>query len=286
MTEKLELLEERFRDTLEETRSAVEGIVENVKGTVDDTVGVVKETVEGAKTTVDTLVENVKGTMDDTATMVKKSFDLNYQVEQRPWVMLGGSVLLGYMLGSWMSRGNSYQREFFNRGYYYDDDTMYATPKKAKTSSESPNFSDSRERTERDFSSDWSRTQTAAYSQPKARRWSTFTDQFQDEWDTLKSIALGTLMGTLRSMVRQHMPSVAPKLEQAINSASEKLGTEPIDVSDEQSQAHGHNSHSQGQQAGTVGNRSTTTASSEATPTNWSGSQTGTGAGSSFGPRR
>ena len=81
MTEKLELLEERVRDTLEETKTAVGDIVESVKGTVDETVDAVKETVDIAKSSVENIVENVKGTMDDTATMVKQSFDLQYQVE-------------------------------------------------------------------------------------------------------------------------------------------------------------------------------------------------------------
>jgi hypothetical protein len=30
---------------------------------------------------------------------VKHTFDLHYQVKQRPWLMFGGSVLVGYMLG-------------------------------------------------------------------------------------------------------------------------------------------------------------------------------------------
>jgi len=106
MNEKLELLEERVRDTLEETKTAVDDIVENVKGTVEVTVDAVKETVDGAKSTVENIVENVKDTMDDTVTKVKRSFDLRYQVEQHPWLMLGGSVIAGSVLASLLHRGN------------------------------------------------------------------------------------------------------------------------------------------------------------------------------------
>jgi hypothetical protein len=30
---------------------------------------------------------------------VKHTFDLHYQVKQRPWLMFGGSLLVGYTLG-------------------------------------------------------------------------------------------------------------------------------------------------------------------------------------------
>jgi len=230
MSEKLELLEERVRGTLEETRSAVEGIVENVKETVDETVGVVKETVEGARSTVDNLVGNVKETMDDTATMVKQSFDLHYQVEQHPWLMVGGSVMVGYLLGSWMYSGSSYQRRYSEREYSLDDDNvLYAAPMENGAS-----FDDLEESVEthgkKDTSNkDQASKKSASHAQP--RPWSNFLGPFQEEWDALKGVALGTLMGTLQTMVRQHMPAVAPKLEKAINSASAKLGAEPIDFS-------------------------------------------------------
>jgi ElaB/YqjD/DUF883 family membrane-anchored ribosome-binding protein len=244
MSEKLELLEERVRDTLEETRSAVEGIVENVKETVDETVGAVKETVEGARSTVDNLVENVKGTMDDTATMVKKSFDLNYQIEQRPWLMVGGAVLVGYFLGSWMYRGSSYQRGYAEREYSSDDNnTLYTAP-----ISDGASFDDLEEsgdtQKNRDASNEYRASMKSA-SHAKPRPWSNFLGPFQEEWDALKGVALGTLMGTLRTMVRQNMPTVAPKLEQAINSASAKLGAEPIDFPSSQDQSLDNKSHTQ-----------------------------------------
>jgi len=264
MSEKLELLEERVRDTLEETRSAVEGIVENVKETVDETVGAVKETVEGARSTVDSLVENVKGTVDDTATMVKKSFDLHYQVEQRPWLMVGGSVLVGYFLGSWMYSGPLYQRGYSDREYSSDDNLLYTAP-----ISDGASFDDLEEsgdtQKNRDASKKY-RTSMKSDSHAKSRPWSNFLEPFQEEWDALKGVALGTLMGTLRTMVRQNMPTIAPKLEQAINSASAKLGADPIDFPSSQDQSpanHGHTQsrasytpHGQGSQASSFQERS------------------------------
>lgn len=252
MSEKLELLEERVRDTLEETRSTVEGIVENVKETVDETVDAVKETVEGARSTVDNFMENVKETMDDTATMVKKSFDLPYQVEQHPWVMLGGSVLVGYLLGSWMYRGSSYQRGYFDQEYASDDDTvLYTAPVRDGASFDDLEESvDTRENRE---ASNKYRAPVKSVSHAQPRSWSNFLGPFQEEWDSLKGVALGTLMGTLRTMVRQHMPTVAPKLEQAINSASAKLGAEPIDFPSAQDQSPDIHGHTQSRDSSTPG---------------------------------
>jgi hypothetical protein len=232
MTEKLELLEERVRETLEETKSAVEGIVENVKGTVDETVGVVKETVDGAKSTVEDIVENVKGTMDDTVTTVKQAFDFSYQVDQHPWLMLGGAVLLGSVIGS-LSRYESRTNGYDHDGYDYteeidEDESMYAAALAGghslyadadkKNDTESPKRSGSARASQR-------------------RGWRPGLGQFQEEFDIIKGAIIGTVMGTLREMIRQNMPRVAPQLEKAINSASHKMGAEPIEPSAGQQKA-------------------------------------------------
>jgi len=60
MTEKLEMLEERVRETVEDAQSSVEEIVDNVRDTVDTTVAAVKQTVEGAQASVEDVVENVQ----------------------------------------------------------------------------------------------------------------------------------------------------------------------------------------------------------------------------------
>jgi len=37
--------------------------------------------------------------IQETVDGVKHTFDLHYQVKQRPWLMFGGSLLMGYMIG-------------------------------------------------------------------------------------------------------------------------------------------------------------------------------------------
>jgi len=70
MVEKLETMEKQIRDTVTGAQSAIEGVVTNVKGTISDT-----------------------------ADSVKRTFDVPYQTRQHPWLVLGSSVMIGYLLG-------------------------------------------------------------------------------------------------------------------------------------------------------------------------------------------
>jgi len=83
LTEKLEALEDRVVSTVKDTTEAVEETVEAVKDAVEETVGAVKGTVTE---TVETVKESVKET-----------FDLKHQFAERPWMMLGGAAVLGYL---------------------------------------------------------------------------------------------------------------------------------------------------------------------------------------------
>jgi hypothetical protein len=93
MTEKLALLEERVRVSVAGAHASVEEIVVDVGGIVADVKGTMKD-VRG-------IVENVKGTVEDTIATAQRTFDLPLQMGQHPWPMVGGALLVGYVLGSW-----------------------------------------------------------------------------------------------------------------------------------------------------------------------------------------
>jgi hypothetical protein len=44
-------------------------------------------------------LEILEDRVQETVETVKHTFDLHYQVKQRPWVMFGGSLVVGFMLG-------------------------------------------------------------------------------------------------------------------------------------------------------------------------------------------
>jgi ElaB/YqjD/DUF883 family membrane-anchored ribosome-binding protein len=213
MTEKLELLEERVRETVESATSTVEDIMDNVKGTVNQTVEVVKGTVTDAQSTVEDIVENVKDTMDGTFTTVKQSFDLHYQTEQRPWLMFGGAVLVGYLVGGGLARRSG-------RGYY--------AGAHAGMSLEDPMssawYNSAAVRTGSD--TEESQPQYAPPRQPGV--WSGTLSQFKEEFDILKGAMIGVVMHSVRELVKENLPSVASQFERAIDSATKKLGAQPI----------------------------------------------------------
>jgi ElaB/YqjD/DUF883 family membrane-anchored ribosome-binding protein len=101
ITEKLDILEARVRETVEGAQSSVEDIVETVKDMVDTTVEAVRHGVEGAQSTVEGIAENIRETVGDTVETVKRTLDVPHQVDQHPWLMFGGATLAGYLLGSW-----------------------------------------------------------------------------------------------------------------------------------------------------------------------------------------
>ena len=221
MSEKLELLEERVRDTLVETKTAVGDIVENVKDTVDGTLDAVKETVGGAKSTVENIVENVKGTMDDTVTMVKQSFDLRYQVEQHPWLMVGGSVVAGSVLASLMHRGHETPRYSYSSdpGQYVADTTqgmkLYSVTGKDDVTASQEN---------------------SMYTQaPPQRGGGRTLGQFQEEFNIVKGAVMGAVMsnvmGALKEIIRQNIPSMASRFDKAVNQIAKKWEIEPDESS-------------------------------------------------------
>jgi hypothetical protein len=214
MTEKLELLEERVRETVESATSTVEDIMDNVKGTVSQTVEVVKETVTDAQSTVEDIVENVKDTMDGTLTTVKQSFDLRYQTEQRPWLVFGGAVLVGYLAGGGLAGGRtrrSYARA--QAGMPLSEDPMssaWYNSAAIKTDADTPE----------------SQPQYARPRQPSM--WSGTLGQFKEEFDVLKGALIGVVMHSVRELVKEQLPSVAPQLERAFDGATKKLGAQPV----------------------------------------------------------
>src|SRR5918911_4923 len=97
LTDKLQTLEEQVRGTVLNATEKVEETIEQVTSTVQGT-------VEQVKSTVNETVESAKSTVSDTMENVKQTFDLEYQMQVRPWTMLCGSVCLGVVAGVLVGR--------------------------------------------------------------------------------------------------------------------------------------------------------------------------------------
>lgn len=92
VTEKLEMLEEQVHETMEGTKSTIDGVMNNIKQ--------VQITVEDAKSAVDNVLETAKYAMDETLERVKYATDIMEQVDKNPWIMFGSAILMGYVLSS------------------------------------------------------------------------------------------------------------------------------------------------------------------------------------------
>ena len=95
----MERVAEGVQETVDGVKSTVESAMEGVKQ--------VQETVEGAKAAVDEILESVKGTVNETVERMQPVADLLDHVQQNPWLLLGGAILMGYILGSFTSEPGS-----------------------------------------------------------------------------------------------------------------------------------------------------------------------------------
>ena len=92
VTEKIETLEGRVHKTMEGTKSTIDNIMDGIKR--------VQGTVEEAKSAVDNILETFKYTMEETIERVKYTTEIIEQVDRNPWIMFGSAILMGYVLSS------------------------------------------------------------------------------------------------------------------------------------------------------------------------------------------
>jgi ElaB/YqjD/DUF883 family membrane-anchored ribosome-binding protein len=92
---KVEMLEQGFRDTAHEAATAVTDTAAAVKAAVG-------EAVDEARAAVGETADVVKRAMHGAADGLKRVFDLRSQVRRHPWLTLGGAVLVGYVVASFI----------------------------------------------------------------------------------------------------------------------------------------------------------------------------------------
>jgi ElaB/YqjD/DUF883 family membrane-anchored ribosome-binding protein len=98
------LIRQQMLETRTSLTEKLENLEEQVTSKVKDTTESVVETVETVKDAVENTVQNVSDTVHSTVETVKDTFDLSHQMEQRPWMMFGGAVLLGFVGGRLLER--------------------------------------------------------------------------------------------------------------------------------------------------------------------------------------
>ena len=189
--------EEIIRHNMEQTRESLTDKLETLEKKV-------MSSVEKATTAVNETVTSVKETMHEGVETVKDAVDVPAHVERHPWLMLGGSVLCGYVLGTLLSGGKKAPQN--------------AAPAPLPPIKPSRVPGNGRHPVEA--------------PQPVAAGPSWFS-AIEPEIQHLKGLALGVTLGTVREILAEQVPPhVAEQLRTIVDGLTEKLGGEPIPSAD------------------------------------------------------
>jgi hypothetical protein len=95
MTAKIDMIQQRLEQTIQETGSTVVRVMNTVLGQVNHT----QEIIANITSTVDATVERVQDPANKTLAEGKPGLGLIADMSQRPWVLMGTAVFMGYILG-------------------------------------------------------------------------------------------------------------------------------------------------------------------------------------------
>jgi len=208
LSQKMEMLENKVLGTVDNTASTVSNTVQMVGSTVRDTVqnlsSTVCDTANHLGATVSGTSHDVRLTLHDTVGSVRDALDVSRQMHEHPWIMLGGSVFVGYVGGRLL--------DSLERGHLPSLPSLPAAPEQLL-----PHGSEVRERVE---------------SVPAPRRsGSSFLrallDTFSPELDKVKRMALGTAMGLVRDKISEAVPPpMRENFTELMDRVTQKLGGE------------------------------------------------------------
>jgi hypothetical protein len=166
---------------------------------VTDTVETVKGTVEG---TVESVKESVQGTVDT----VKDAFDFASHYDRNPWLFVGGSVAVGFLVDRMMPPPRAMIREArhafqgVTSSFGGRSDGNGAHAYAAAPAAAGPGWMEQ------------------------------LTGSFSGEISRLKSLAIGTALGLVRDSLTQNAPEpLRPRIAEVINDITARLGGERIE---------------------------------------------------------
>lgn len=197
LTEKLEALESQVADTVQTTTATVAEAVETVK-----------DTVENVTETVETVTESVKETVES----MGETFNLWTQADRHPWMVFGGSVLVG-LLGAQLFGGSSRESEEEEDEEAPTSSSWYSAPQ--------PQASPPQRQ--------WQASQASSPSYGEEQPAHEEKSWFWDEMGKLKGLAIGTLMGVVRDLTKQVVPAaISDRVVEEVNNLTTHLGGEPV----------------------------------------------------------
>jgi hypothetical protein len=156
----------------------------------------------------------VKSSVSNTVDSVKRTFDIQHQVEKRPFTCAGLSFAAGAIAGA-LFKGSKHPRMHTN-GHFDSGAELERT------------FPSDRFNGSQPYSNG---VPAPAVSFPSATETTKHAtrDLFSAELEKVRGLAFGTVMGLIRDLAKANLPpSLAPHVEEVMNSATTKLGGQPL----------------------------------------------------------
>jgi ElaB/YqjD/DUF883 family membrane-anchored ribosome-binding protein len=200
-----------IRQQIEETRSNLTEKLETLEAEVKGTVQSARDTVESAKESVQETISNVKETVQNAKETVKRTFDIPYQVDRHPWAMMGLSFVSGIVAGALVGGRVSTDHRIARR--------------MSEASREPP------ERAETTPAAAWSRVTHDGHAGPGFV--DRLTHQLGNEFEKAKDLALETMVGVVRDVVRRSIPALGQAVEDLMTRAAEQVGAPPQQYGEE-----------------------------------------------------
>lgn len=205
--QKMEDAKNNLTDKLELLEETVVDTVGKVTEPVAETAEAVKDTVVTVKESVEEAAEAVKETVQEGMDTVRHWMNFTRHVKRYPWLMMAGSVGAGMCLEMMLRSSSAAEpisstpvQSGHGRSHHHNGGT------RAKRASESGGMM-------------------------------SWLGQFGPEISKLKSLAISTILDSVRSMIVQAVPQQMQNgLRELIDNAARKLGAEPQSESQDASQ--------------------------------------------------
>jgi ElaB/YqjD/DUF883 family membrane-anchored ribosome-binding protein len=172
----------------------IQAEMQETRAALADKLETLHERVVGTVETAQATVEQIGETVQETMHAARRTLDLKYHTERRPWTMVGLSVLTGAVAGYLATRPSCAVRAA-GPAEAFQYSTLTAHESSSCPVPESP---------------------------PQMFHQS--PDRFAEEWDRVRSVAVGVGMALAREWLKDAAPGFADPIEQVMNSATVKLG--------------------------------------------------------------
>ncbi|MFL5240756.1 MAG: hypothetical protein ACJ8FY_01495 [Gemmataceae bacterium] len=199
-----------IREDIEETRQSLTEKIETLENQVMGTVQYARETVEET-------IDSVKSTVNETVDTVKRTFDVEYQVSRHPFAAAGLAFIGGAAVGAMLKgRARHHHGSMFGGGPLFGSGSSGHTFRGA----------DGGARRTRD----WAPATNLSSSSFQGAAEEGVLGRFSEEIEKVKRLAIGTAMGLARDLAKDYLPkTLAPHVEEVLDSATRKLGGQPLE---------------------------------------------------------